>query len=184
MDLSKLNSHYVVRKISESDLPKIYTLCKGNPLYYKYMKVEPTMKNLRETMTILPSGKTMKDKYFIGFFDGDTVVAILDLILEYPDEQTAYIGWFMVNAEYQGHDVGSKIIEELLIYLEKMKFVHIRLGVMKGNSQAEHFWGKNGFEAVEEVGAEGENPVIVMQKLLEASDSSMENMKMEIPKLH
>lgn len=79
MDLSKLNSHYTVRKISESDLSKVYTLCKGN-------------------------------------------------------------------------------------------------------SQAEHFWGKNGFEAVEEVGAEGKNPVIVMQKLLEASDSSMENMK--IPKLH
>ncbi len=35
-------------------------------------------------MTALPPGKAMEDKWFVGFYDGDCLIAVMDLILNYP----------------------------------------------------------------------------------------------------
>ena len=31
----------------------------------------------------------------MGYYDGEKLIAVMDLILTYPDEQTAFIGFFM-----------------------------------------------------------------------------------------
>lgn len=37
----------------------------------------------------------------MGFFDNEILVAVMDLILSYPVEDTAFIGLFIMNVEYQ-----------------------------------------------------------------------------------
>ncbi len=145
LQIEKLSLHYTVKKLSEQDIPELYTLCKGNPIYYKHMKTEPTFENLTEDLTALPPGKTLDDKFFVGFYEQNKLVAILDLITGYPDSDTAYIGWFMMNREFQGKGIGSCIVGEILSFLEKEHFSGVELGYIKGNEQAEHFWRKNGF---------------------------------------
>ena len=39
----------------------------------------------------------MEDKYYLGFFAGDELVAVMDLILNYPKADIAFIGFFMMN---------------------------------------------------------------------------------------
>lgn len=34
--------------------------------------MEPTFENLKENLTALPPGKTMEDKFFVGFYQGDS----------------------------------------------------------------------------------------------------------------
>ena len=46
-------------------------------------------------MTITPPGFTQKDKYFFGFFENQTLIAVMDLVDGYPMPEIAFIGLFM-----------------------------------------------------------------------------------------
>ncbi len=69
----------------------------------------------------------------------------MDLIDAYPDESTAFIGFFMTNTAIQNRGIGTRIVQELGRYLKSQGYKHIRLGWVKGNFQSESFWHKNGF---------------------------------------
>lgn len=164
LSIRKISSIYTIKQLQESDIPTVLELCKGNPTYYKYMKMEPTFQNLKEDLTALPPGKSMEDKFFVGFYQEDKLIAILDLIVGYPDADTAYIGWFMMNRELQGKGTGTLIITELLLFLKREGFIKARLGCIRENVEAEGFWRKNGFRPTGEESETEHYTVAVMQK--------------------
>ena len=97
-------------------------------------------------MAALPPGKTANDKFYLGYYDNDNLTAVMDLILGYPDEETAYVGFFMTDVSVQGKGVGSTIISDLSQFICSQGYSDIQLGWVKDNPQAEHFWHKNGFK--------------------------------------
>ena len=119
-----------------------------------------TRGSILEDMDALPPGKPLNDKYYIGFFKRDKLIAVMDLIMDYPKKNTAFIGLFMMDVNYQNKGVGSKVIGEVLSYLKSANCENIRLGVDKGNPQSNSFWNKNGFVAV------GENQYIIMERII------------------
>lgn len=77
-------------------------------------------------MKATPPGIVLSDKYFFGFFEREELVAVMDLVDGYPDQRTSYIGFFMMNPDYQGKHVGTAIIMRLRSTyepLEKPQFV-------------------------------------------------------------
>ena len=84
----------------------------------------------------------------------------MDLILGYPQEQTAFIGFFMVAAAHQGTGLGSALVGEAMEYLRSLGYTTLRLGVDKGNPQSFAFWSKNGFQVT------GETEYIHMERVL------------------
>ncbi len=144
---SSLSGKYTVRKLSEADIPKALSLCEKNTLYYQYCPPFVSDQSIRDDMNALPPGKTMADKYYVGFYDGEKLVAILDLIISFSDKGTAFIGFFMMDTEVQNCGVGSEIISEVCFSLKQIGMEEVRLGWVQGNPQAEHFWIKNGFVA-------------------------------------
>lgn len=145
MEINKLSSVYHVRYLQGNDVNAIYKLCCGNELFYQYHPPFATKESIMDDMEALPPGKTEKDKYYVGYFKGNELAAVLDLILGYPNEKTAYIGFFMMNKEYQGKGIGTQIISECAEHLADLKFEKIRLAIDKGNPQSEAFWTKNKF---------------------------------------
>lgn len=145
LDYTQFSEDYQVKKITEEDIPEVLKLCKGNPTYYKHMKMEPTIDNLKETITVLPPNMTMEDKFFVGFYKDNCLMAILDLITGYPNRETAFIGWFMTKKEYQRRGLASKIVRKLLELMKNKGFQYVRLGYVKGNTESESFWKRNGF---------------------------------------
>lgn len=145
MDTEKLSTKFIVRTLTASDIPQIYELCKSNPLYYEHCSPFVSAESIRKDMAALPPHKTMEDKFYVGYFDGNKLIAVLDLIREYPDKATVFIGFFMMNVTMQYRGVGTGIIDELCLHLQQQGYSHIRLSWVKGNPQAEHFWHKNGF---------------------------------------
>lgn len=101
-------------------------------------------------MKALPPDKSYDDKYYIGFFEGDSLVANMDLILGYPTDEIAFIGLFMTNTRYQNKGVGSNIIGDVCSYLKQSGYKKVRIGVDNGNPQSNYFWQKNGFYIVSE----------------------------------
>ncbi len=145
LDSKAFSNHYEVRVIKADDVGQVYMLCRQNALFYQYCPPFVTEDSIRKDMHALPPKKTADDKYYVGYFDGKGLVAVMDLIMGFPDQDTAFIGFFMTDASIQGKGVGSGIIADLCAYLSGIGISFIRLGWVKGNPQAEHFWHKNGF---------------------------------------
>ena len=152
MDISKLSARYAVRRLTEDDVEMIYDLSSGNSVYYRYHPPFVTRESILEDMAALPPGKGYDDKYYIGFFDGAVLVAVMDLILDYHEAGVAFIGFFMTDVKYQGNGIGSGIISDTAAYLKSLGYVEIRLDVDKGNPQSFAFWTKNKFSPVRENG--------------------------------
>lgn len=165
--IEQISSCWQVRPFTEADIPAILALCQGNPTYYRHMGMEPSPENLREVFTALPPGKGMEDKYFLGFYREERLAALLDLVTAYPDKETAFIGWFMVEKSLQGAGLGSAIVADLLACLRDAGFRRVRLGYVKGNRESEGFWRRCGFCPT---GQEAEEPgyrVTLAERMLE-----------------
>lgn len=144
-NIADISKKYKVRLVEEKDISIVYSLCRKNKLYYEFCPPFVTIESIEADMTALPPGKRREDKFYLGYFDNDNLTAVMDLILGYPDEETAYVGFFMTDVSVQGKGVGSAIISELSGFVCKQGFSNIQLGWVLGNPQAEHFWHKNGF---------------------------------------
>ncbi len=145
MDLQQLSASYAVRRLTEADIPTVLALQSANPQFYRYHPPLPSEASIREDLAALPPGKTAADKYYAGFFSGEQLIAVLDLILGYPDAQTAFLGFFMTAAAVQKKGVGSAIISDIRACCKRLGFARLRLAIDEGNPQSEAFWTKNGF---------------------------------------
>ena len=165
MDIQSLSRTYTVRALDEADLPALLALCQGNPLFYRHCPPPPSVESLRADMTALPSRKTMEDKYYLGFWRDGALAAVLDLILRYPNEHTAFIGFFMLDAALQGRGEGSRIVGDILRALSR-EFTAVRLAYVKTNPQSKRFWLKNGFLPTELVLHMDAYDVVVLERPL------------------
>ena len=77
-------------------------------------------------------------------------MGIINLITAYPDDETVFIGFFMLNISHQHKGIASNIIRDTKAYLKTEGYQKIRLGVDKGNPQSFSFWKKNGFKVISE----------------------------------
>ena len=145
MDLQQLSASYAVRRLTEADIPAILALQTGNPQFFRYHPPLPSEASIREDLSALPPEKTAADKYYAGFFSGEQLIAVLDLILGYPDARTAFLGFFMTAAAVQKKGVGSAIISDIRACCKRLGFARLCLAIDEGNPQSEAFWTKNGF---------------------------------------
>ena len=166
MDIQKLTQKYKIRKLNESDIDAVYDVMQGNPMYFQYCPPMATYQSILDDMKALPPGMTYEDKYYIGFYKEDCLAAVMDLILNFPNKETVFIGFFMMNKAFQGKGVGTEVIEECFKSLKEEGYRYIRLGFAKGNPQSEAFWLKNGFERTGVENVQERYTVVVLQKKL------------------
>lgn len=166
MDVSKLSDNYFVRSLNRSDIGMILSLCRKNDLYYQYCPPVASEQSILHDMEALPPRKSLSDKHYVGFFKDGALIAVMDLIEAYPDEKTAFIGFFMTDTAIQNKGVGSALIEEVCSFLRGEGFTSVRLGWVKGNPQSEHFWHKCGFTETGALYETNAYTVIVAQRAL------------------
>lgn len=145
-DIQKLSNRYQSKKLTKDNMDDVLIFCQNNTTYYHYHPVTFNKKQFVDDLFSLPPKTKRKDKYLAGFYEKETLIAILDLIDGYPLKNYAYIGFFMVNKEYQGLKIGSFLIEELISYIKGQGYQKIHLAVDKGNPQSYAFWTKFHFQ--------------------------------------
>ena len=151
IQIEKISDKYTVRTITEADVPMLYAWMQRNDQYYRYCGGETSPGRIRQDLTLCPPGIPLAQKYYVGFFAAGTLVAVMDLVDGYPDADTVFIGFFMMNKSLQGRGVGTALVSEVLAYLTALGFAAVRLGLDKENPQPNHFWRKNGFTVLKEV---------------------------------
>lgn len=160
---------FQVRRLEQKDVEAVYELCQSNPQFYEFHPPFVTRESIMEDMAALPPGKTMADKYFMGFWEEGELIAILDLVINYPQDKVAYIGLFMTDAVCQNRGIGSGIIQELVLALVKAGFKKIRLAIDEGNPQSEAFWEKNYFVKTGERHPTETSAYIPMERILNSN---------------
>ena len=171
MDINKLSTCYAVRALGASDAESVLRLCEGNAQYYLYCGMQPSLQQVLDDMQILPKGVERSRKHYVGFFDRDDLAAVMDCVEGYPDPESVYIGFFMMNARLQGRGIGSAVITGVAGYLQSIGVKRLRLAIARDNPQATHFWFKNGFEVVQEVEMDGWTALVADKRLGEPASS-------------
>ena len=164
LDIQALATEYDVRRIREEDISDVYQLCKTNTRYYEYLHTTPTPDSLTEVISRLPEGVGASDKFFVGFYEKEKLVAILDLITGYPEHDDAFIGWFMVDAELQGRGIGSRIFADIRAAMKGQGYDYLSLGCVKDNAEALAFWKAQGFRPTGEETDAGDYTVITLAR--------------------
>ena len=172
IDIQRLSVTYRIRRLTCDDTEEILALYLGNPMYYRYCPPPPTRESIVEDLLGLPPGKTPDDKYYLGYFSKNRLIAVIDLISGYPEAEIAFIGLFMMSEDFRGQGIGSSIIGELAAYLEAEGFSSIRLAVAKGNLQSESYWHKNHFVPTGMESVRDSYTAVVMERPLEGGTSS------------
>ncbi len=165
LDISRLSARYGVRRMSDADADAIFELCLSNPQFYEYCGRQLSRERVMSDLHITPPGIAPSDKYYVGFYDGADLAAVMDLIDGYPDGEHCYIGFFMMNMRFQGRQIGSAVIREACLYLKEAGYRAVRLAIDKGNPQSTHFWKKNGFQVIREAEQDG-GVLLVAEKTL------------------
>ena len=127
-DLSKFSTQYNVRYMSDSDADEILAFCLQNEQYYRYCGKQPSRELILRDLHITPPNTPAEAKYYVGYYEENNLVAVMDLIDGYPDNETAFIGFFMAAAPYQGRGTGTAIISELCAALKEQGFEDSFLG--------------------------------------------------------
>lgn len=152
--------------LTSKNIDEVYDLLSKNVLYYEYCPPFVTRHTIQEDMRILPPGKVIEDKYYIGFYQNGKLIAVMDLIDGYPEKQIIYIGFFMTDVSVQGRGIGTEIMDNLCQYLSALGYESVRLAWVKGNPQSEHFWLKNGFTPLMETTSNVADEVILAERTL------------------
>ncbi len=160
LNFEALSTEYTVRRISEDDIADVYKLCKTNQKYYEYIHEVPTVESLTEVISMLPDGVNISEKYFVGFYDKNKLVAVMDLITAYPEKDDAFIGWFMVDGELQRKGIGSRIFADVRAAMRAQGYDYLSLGCVKENKEAKAFWKAQGFAPTGEEIDNGEYVVL------------------------
>ncbi len=140
----------------------------------EYFELSLGRKAVREDVEDLysetPEGKSQKDKVIYGIYFQESMVGVIDLIIDYPKKGTGFIGQFVVSASCQGQGYARNALLKLE---ESINYKAYRLVVNQNNINAREFWNHIGFEETgEEIsythnGFSGVN--IVMEKICKKS---------------
>lgn len=165
MDINLFSKDYKIKKLSEENVDEIYNLCCKNVIYYEHCKPFVSKESIIFDLSDTPPNVDLKDKYYLGYYEGEKLIVLLDLIDNYPDEKMVYIGFFMTDTSVQNKGVGSKLISELVEFLKLNGYERIRLAWIKGNNQSESFWIKNNFKVIKETKGNVSEVVLLAERI-------------------
>lgn len=137
---------FTVKPLDETNIDHIYSLCLSNPFYYECLHQTCTKEMIIEDLHALPPGKALKDKYFLGYFKENQLIAVMDSIEGYPTKEDMYIGFFMVDSKYQKKGIGQTIIQEFIDSCQD--YNSIQLAWLIDNKKVASFWKKLGFKEI------------------------------------
>ena len=169
LDIQSLGTAYEVRRLTAADIADVYGLARTNRKFYEALGTHLTVDGLTDVITRVPEGAGANAKLFVGFYDPvddgyQELVAIMDLIMGYPEAKTAFIGWFMVDAALQGQGIGSDIFADVRASMSAQGFTAMELACPAADEGARAFWEAQGFAASGEAYYNGEYDVIRMRR--------------------
>ena len=140
-DLQELLPDYKIKTIAEKDYDNLYNLELSNIDYYLCTQGHAvSYEEAAKDITELPPNTSQEQKFYIGFYDNEKLVAVMDYIEHYPSKGIVWIGFFMTDVAVKRKKLGTKIISEFIKALRKNNISSLQLGCLDSNNIGLHFW--------------------------------------------
>ncbi|MGX7030304.1 GNAT family N-acetyltransferase [Vagococcus zengguangii] len=111
-----------------------------------YQMTIPSLEEVRSEFWLdVPSNTQLSQKKLLGIFSGNELVGFVDVLLDYPESQSATLGYLVLHQKMREQGWGSLIYQQIETQLVQNNYLHMRLGVITDNLPAYHFWEKMGF---------------------------------------
>ena len=163
-DIQAFSTEYDVRRIRREDIGEVYQLCKSNEQYYRGLAGIPAPESLTEIISSIPESVTAENKYFVGFYEKDTLIAVLDLIAGYPERDDAFIGWFMVEGSMQRQGIGSRIFADVRAAMKGQGYDSLSLQCAGTHEEALAFWEAQGFRPTGETAVQDGTETLILAR--------------------
>ncbi|HZX06752.1 hypothetical protein [Kribbella sp.] len=145
----------VLRVIGPGDVDAVQGLIESDPGYTERITgYPPGAADAQSLLMMRPEGLAEGAKVVLGAFDGQGLVAVVDLLRGYPKDGTAFIGLLQIHGQQQARGYGSTTYGLVERYVESTwpEVRTMRLAVVDTNAQvATGFWQRQGFVATGEV---------------------------------
>lgn len=157
-----------IKKLTQKDIPDILELYMGNTEYFKHCLPNPTFESVKEDLEGTPEGVEKDNKLFLGIYDGKILIAVVDLIKNFPNTESIWIGLYILKLNYQGKGFATSLYCEIEKLIKKEGYKYIQLAYVKTNRRAMNFWQKNHFvKTGREVEQEKYTVVVLEKRLIE-----------------
>jgi len=109
----------------------------------------PQPEDARFFLTDIPPQKDLSDKYCLAVEKDARIVALIDLVKNYPTSGIWWIGLLLIHPDYQGIGLGTTIVNAIFSWFSKEGVQKVRLGVLEENEKGFRFWQKMGFQEID-----------------------------------
>jgi|WetSurMetagenome_2_1015567.scaffolds.fasta_scaffold294576_2 diamine N-acetyltransferase len=138
--------YYRLNPESEKDVNILQKILSAAPGYYLLLEgnlpnPDAALKELKE----VPPGKSAYDKFFYGIQLSGKYIGCFDLIRNYPDSKTAFIGLLLLIESEQNKSYGVQVLQYIKNLAKQWGCSRLRLGVIEKNQRALAFWKREGF---------------------------------------
>jgi ribosomal protein S18 acetylase RimI-like enzyme len=160
---------YTIRLVGPSDEAQVQELFESDPDYFKIVKGAPArVADAQDLLSDLPEGKEYGDKFVYTIFDRDGgLAAVIDLVRDYPQYDTWFLGLLFVAPARRNMGFGSRLLDAIHVHVKQQGGHAIRLGVVRGNVRARALYDRTGFRFVDECKRTQANGFIVIIDVLE-----------------
>lgn len=139
-----------IRPLTHQDGDALYSLQRANQDFYDlFLDHHLTKREAVNDLDEKPMNSAAGQKHYLGIFDGETLVATLDLVVDYPLPQVVWIGQFMWRPQTVSSTTAKRWLAAVLETLRELETVQVQLLVLDRDVKAQKFWPALGFSAVQ-----------------------------------
>ena len=165
-DYTLLSDKYRVAPLGKQDVEALYRLSLTQPEYWRTLNETPDRRKLAHSLTAVPPGADAGNKFYLGFWQGHKLIAVLELVFGYPEADCVLIGLLMADGHSQRQGLGTDIVRRLEKQLAGLGYKTLVLSYAEGNRIACSFWLKNGFLETGDADEYDDIRLIAMEKTL------------------
>ncbi|GEO69014.1 hypothetical protein [Levilactobacillus acidifarinae] len=138
-----------VRELTHADDDLIYQFQAQHPDYFGHFQDHPvTRQEAVQDVDDVPLNATHDQKTYLGVFENDQLVLIVDLIVDYPLPSLVWLGLWLPAKSLSDQRRGE-LYQSLVQTLQAADAVQLQLSVFMGDRQAPAFWDAQGLTKVQ-----------------------------------
>ena len=145
---SLLRLGILAKRLDRSDDAAIATLCRQCSAFFTLVAGDATAdERARVLLESRPPTVALAHKHLIGLERDGALVAIVDLLEDYPEPREWYVGLLLVIPDERARGVGTAVWSALEGWIRAEGGLHVRLIVQEQNPPGALFWRAVGFTA-------------------------------------
>ena len=141
-------TEYEILTITKQSFKQVFEVYENNQEFFLLTQgKKATIESSICDIDALPPNCDIDQKIYISIWEDGRAVGVLDLIMNYPEKSSLWIGLLLISSKLHGRKIGSRLVSAVLSAAKEVGHEFAQLGVIESNIKGINFWQKHRFEA-------------------------------------